>query len=271
MTLYRSFLVFILLVCFSFPTLQAREKKTRHSTGYTPTEMLEPDATPVKARHERLIAKAEEIHIAPLHHGHVNTKVLEGIDVSHYQGKIDWNTIGRNGKVAYAYIKATEGASLVDDCYERNLHGARRAGISVGAYHFYRPNIDWQTQFENMISTVRLEEQDLIPLVDIETTGGVSNEKLIRDLQHFVNAVTRHYGKRPLLYTYQNFYNKHLIGHFKEYHWMIACYRDTPPQLDDNRDHTLWQYTQTGSIEGIQGNVDRSCLIAPHTLSEIAF
>lgn len=271
MKTYRSLLIYILLACLPLTALHARDKKAKHATGYTPTAMLEPDVSPAKPQRERLIAKAEETHVAPRHHVHVNAKSLEGIDVSHYQGQIDWAAVGRNGKVAYAYIKATEGASLVDDCYERNLRGARRAGISAGSYHFYRPNIDWQTQFENMTATVKLEEQDLVPLIDVETVGGVSDEKLVHDLRLFLEAVTHHYGKRPLLYTYQNFYNKHLAGSFKEYHYMIACYRDEPPQLSDDRDYTFWQYTQTGSIEGVRGNVDRSCLMTPHVLSEIAF
>lgn len=268
---YRTTIIYILLICLPCAALHAREKKSRHAASYIPTEQLEPDKTPLKPRHERYIAKAEEAHVTSHHRGYVNIRSLEGIDVSHYQGQIDWNAVGHSQKVAYVYIKATEGASLVDDCYERNLHGARHAGLSVGSYHFYRPNIDWKTQFENMIAIVKTDNQDLVPLIDIETTGNVSNEKLVRDLQHFVDAVTRHYGKRPLLYTYQNFYNKYLMGYFKDFHWMIACYRDTPPQLNDDRGYTMWQYTQTGCIEGIRGNVDRSCLITPHTLSEVAF
>lgn len=226
MYLYRTHLLCLLLACLSVVAVQARDRKSRHAASYAPTTLIEPDAPPVKARHERAMAKAEESHMTPVHRGHVNHKTVEGIDVSHYQGQIDWTAVGRSGKVAYVYIKATEGASLVDDCYERNLQGARRAGISAGAYHFYRPNIDWKVQFDNMTSVVKLDEQDLVPLIDIETTGGVSNEKLVGDLKLFIDAVTRHYGRRPLLYTYQNFYNKHLIGNFKNYSWMIACYRD---------------------------------------------
>ncbi len=197
------------------------------------------------------------------------SRFREGIDVSRYQGVINWDQVAGSGEISYAYLKATEGASLVDVTYERNLREARRVGLSVGSYHFYRPNIDWRTQFENLTAAVRAGEQDLVPIIDIETRGRVSHEKFIRDLEKFVNAVTRHYGKKPLLYTFQNFYNKHLCGYFPDHHWMIARYQDDAPTLHDGKDYIIWQYTASGAIPGVEGDVDRSRIMGDFHLWQL--
>ena len=171
--------------------------------------------------------------------------------------------------ISYVYLKATEGASLVDDTYERNLTEARRVGLSVGSYHFYRPNVDWKKQFDNMTSVVKTENQDLVPIIDIEHRGSVSAEDFIADLRSFIEKVTAYYGKKPLLYTYHNFYNRYLQGEFTDYHFMIARYRSDSPALNDGKDYIMWQYTQTGSIPGIRGHVDRSKIMGNFSLNQV--
>ena len=85
----------------------------------------------------------------------------EGIDVSHYQGFIDWQRVAREGEVGYVYIKATEGNSLQDDTYTYNISEARKAGIKVGSYHFFRANVNVDEQLANLTSLVKKEQQDL--------------------------------------------------------------------------------------------------------------
>lgn len=104
----------------------------------------------------------------------------EGIDVSHYQGEINWDAVAGDGKISYAYLKATEGATLVDDTYARNLSEAKRVGLKVGSYHFYRPNTDWRKQLENLSSVVKPGEQDLLPIIDIEHRGKGSDEAFLK-------------------------------------------------------------------------------------------
>lgn len=77
------------------------------------------------------------------------------------------------------------------------------------------------------------------------------------------------YGKKPLLYTFHNFYNKHLVGEFKDYKWMIARYRDDEPTLNDGKDYVIWQYTAKGRITGVKGNVDRSRIMGEYDLGDI--
>lgn len=227
----------------------------------------EPDALPFRSPKDRHTAAPRLIAFTSK--ARINTKYKEGIDVSHYQGTIDWDKVAGAEKISYVYLKATEGASLVDETYERNLSEARRVGLSVGSYHFYRPNVDWRTQLKNLTSVVKREDQDLVPIIDIEHRGAVSEEKFISDLASFIKEVTTYYGKKPLLYTYHNFYNKHLCGRFKDYHWMIARYRSDSPTLNDGKDYIMWQYTSTGSIPGVRGNVDRSKIMSGFNLNQV--
>lgn len=193
----------------------------------------------------------------------------EGIDVSHYQGKIDWTRVAREGNIAYAYVKATEGGDLVDDRHAINIAGARHAGIKVGSYHFYRPRAGVEAQLRNFFSAVQKHEQDLVPIIDIEDDRGVSEEKFISDLSQFIQRVTQHFGKKPLLYTGQNFYNKHFQGLFRDCQWMIAKYQEEIPILLDGRNYLMWQYTAKGRVPGINGNVDRSCISTSGSLKRV--
>lgn len=257
----------ILILLFLFtPICAEARKRSQRAKSNAVLELAEPDLLAAKAVAER---KMTAPPVCEMTATEVNTRYREGIDVSHYQGHIDWDQVAGATKISYVYLKATEGASLVDDTYERNLREAKRVGLSVGSYHFYRPNVDWEKQFDNMTSVVKAGEQDIVPIIDIESKGRVSNEKFIADLEKFIKKVTKHYGKKPLLYTFQNFYNKYLIGCFSDYHWMIACYRDETPVLNDGKDYIIWQYTATGSIPGIRGNVDRSRVMGNYSLNQL--
>lgn len=239
-------------------------KKHRAHTAAERAGMGAPDVLPVQSKATNKTVTPSVTCISSRHR--INTQHREGIDVSRYQQSIDWETVAAEGKISYAYIKATEGANLVDPYYSSNLLQARQAGISVGSYHFYRPRVSIEEQFANMTSVVKKHEQDLIPIIDIETTNGVRQDQFIADLREFLRQVTAHYGRAPMLYTYQNFYNKHLVGEFKGYHWMIAKYQTEAPILEEDVDYIMWQYTQTGRIPGIRGNVDRSRIMGNHTL-----
>lgn len=248
---------------------EARKKeKGDGGKGMAALVIAEPDALPARPSGERKMEHAAAVFIQ-VSHARINSKYKEGIDVSHYQGSIDWDAVVNGTPISYAYLKATEGASLVDDTYERNLSEARRVGLSVGSYHFYRPNVDWKQQFDNMTSVVKLESQDLVPIIDIEHRGSVSSDVFIADLRSFIEKVTEYYGKKPLLYTYHNFYNRYLAGVFPNYHFMIARYRSDSPTLDDGKDYIMWQYTSTGSIPGIRGNVDRSKIMGNFSLNQV--
>ena len=192
-----------------------------------------------------------------------------GIDVSHYQGNIDWWEVARSGEVNYVYLKATEGANLVDNTFRINLMGARRAGFKVGIYHFYRPDVSVEAQFANLTSTVALRDMDLLPIIDVEHRGNATLETFRERLMLFARLVEKHYGVRPIIYTSRDFYNKYLAGPFTGYKYMIARYHSDVPELVDNAAFVMWQYTQNGRVRGIRGDVDRSCFMDDYNINDI--
>lgn len=264
----RACCIALAALMLSYSPAMARKKDDKRGKGMMAFVATEPDQLPTKATPGHRMEHAAAVFLSHSN-AHINSRYKEGIDVSHYQGRIDWDQVVSGTAISYVYLKATEGASLVDDTYERNLKEARRVGLSVGSYHFYRPNVSWQEQFANMTSVVKTDDQDLVPIIDIEHRGSVSDEAFIADLKSFVNKVTEFYGRKPLLYTYHNFYNRYLLGQFKDYHFMIARYRSDSPTLNDGRDYIMWQYTSTGSIPGIRGNVDRSRIMGNFTLNQV--
>lgn len=196
---------------------------------------------------------------------------VHGIDLSHYQGEVFWETVGENTKMAYVYLKATEGGDRIDEMYERNINLAHRYGLKVGSYHFYRPKTEQIKQLENFKTQCLPGEQDLIPMIDIETKQGLNTEEFCDSLMKFLTLVEEAYKQKPLLYTGTNFYNKYLQGKVNDYQMMIAQYTEREPVLADERDFTLWQYTGKGRIVGVSGYIDKSRFMGKHGLKEIRF
>ena len=196
---------------------------------------------------------------------------VHGIDMSHYQGDVFWETVSNNTPMAYVYLKATEGGDRIDEKFERNIVMAHVHGLKVGSYHFYRPKTDQRLQLKNFISQCIPEEQDLIPMIDIETTGGLPEREFCDSLFRFLGMIESTYRQQPLLYTFRNFYNRHLLGQVDDYKLMIAMYTEEEPVLADGRDITMWQYTSKGRIIGINGYVDKSRFMGRHGLREIRF
>lgn len=196
---------------------------------------------------------------------------VHGIDISHYQGEVFWETIGQNSKMAYVYLKATEGSDRIDPLYERNIDLAHRHGLKVGSYHFFRPMVNLQEQLENFKTQCLPGEQDLIPMLDVETVGKLSTSEFCDSLLLFLDMLEEAYHQKPLVYTFRNFYNKHLVGLLDDYQLMIAMYADEPPVLADDRDYIIWQYSCKGRIMGVGGMVDKSRIMGDHTLHELRF
>ena len=141
----------------------------------------------------------------------------------------------------------------------------------MGAYHFFRPRTDLNKQLVNFMAQCRSKEQDLVPMIDIETKGGLSTEEFCDSLLKFIKLVETAYRQKPLLYTFTNFYNQNLIGKIDGYPLMVAQYTQREPVLADGRDFTMWQYTGKGRINGINGYVDKSRFMRNHGLREIKF
>ncbi|MEM0999631.1 MAG: glycoside hydrolase family 25 protein [Bacteroidota bacterium] len=183
---------------------------------------------------------------------------VHGIDVSHYQGKINWNKVEKAG-VQFAFIKATEGKSIVDPRFARNWKQARKHNILRGAYHFYRPSVHSEEQARLFLSKVQVKPGDLPPVLDLEVTDGRSPAIIRKGVRNWMRIVEKETGVRPILYTMPRFADDYLGDALGEYPLWVASLRRRKPQVPRAWKHwTFWQFTHHGRVKGISGDVDRN-------------
>jgi lysozyme len=183
---------------------------------------------------------------------------VHGLDVSMYQGKINWDRLGRINKtlpVDFVMMRATMGGLGQDREFKRNWKETKLKRIVRGAYHYYNPNVNSTLQAENYILTVDLDPGDLPPVLDIEKLSSVQDvEALRRGVLNWLQRVEKHYGVRPILYSGANFYASYLDGYFADYPLWVANYRRVNSPTSD--DWIIWQFTEKGTVTGIRGFVD---------------
>ena len=202
---------------------------------------------------------------------HALSQGYDGIDVSKFQGRIDWQTVAAQSDVRFVYIKATEGSTVSDSRYARNLKGAREAGLPVGSYHYFIGRRSARDQFDNFCRTVPRDEQDLLPMVDVEEAGNrlVAPERLRENLREFMELIHEEYGVYPILYSQYGFYNARLAGHFDDCLIFMARYSKQEPRLKGKAAYAIWQYSERGHIPGIKGTVDLDRFSPRTTLSDL--
>lgn len=182
-----------------------------------------------------------------------NKKESFGIDVSHHNGKINWKQVP---DVDFVYVKATEGATYVDPMYKQNIKGARAKKLRVGAYHYFRTTSSVQKQFENYRLHVKKSDIDLIPMVDVEECKKWSTVQFQDSLMRFIQLVKSHYGKAPMIYSVNTFFNRYCAPRFNNYHLMIGRYGINEPAIKGKGTYTIWQKSQAGKLPGIPKIVD---------------
>ena len=183
---------------------------------------------------------------------------VHGIDISHYQGDINWKMLEqtRQGQfpISFVFMKATEGGDYADDKFVANFDSARAHGFIRGAYHFYNPKTDANKQADFFIQSVKLEPGDLPPVLDIEKKGK-DMKKLQQDLKVWLRKVESHYGVKPIIYASYKFKTRYLNDSvFNSYPYWIAHY-----YVDSVRyqgDWKFWQHTDVGTLPGIDEKVD---------------
>lgn len=190
------------------------------------------------------------------------TYPVHGMDVSKYQGEVDWRAVRGSG-MAFAYVKATEGGDRVDDGFMDNWRGARAAGIPRGAYHFYyfcRPAAEQAAWF---IANVPNDPAALPPVLDMEWNPASPTcrlrpppETVHAEMKTFLDIVGAHYGKRPIVYTSVDFYDDNRLADFHGYHWWLRSVAAHPHDRYDDRPFLFWQYTGTGIVPGVDGDAD---------------
>lgn len=189
---------------------------------------------------------------------------IHGIDVSKFQGVIDWNDVRRSG-VRFAFIKATEGGDHLDSAFTDNWLAAKAAGVPRGAYHFYYFCRPVEDQIAWFIENVPVDPDALPPVLDMEwnahspTCQRRPPPRIVRrDMEKFLTAVERRYGKKPVIYTSVDFYLENLRHAFPEHSFWVRSVAAAPESIYKNRAWVFWQYTAEGRVGGIKGDVDRN-------------
>ncbi|MBD3664071.1 glycoside hydrolase [Sulfitobacter sp. TSTF-M16] len=187
---------------------------------------------------------------------------VHGIDAARFQKSIDWNTARRNG-VNFAFIKATEGGDLLDLEFKNHWRGAARAGVERGAYHFYYFCTSPEVQARWFIRNVPRGNM-LPPVLDMEwnpfsptcATVRPPAAEVRRQMRTWLRIVTDHYGQKPIIYTTPKFYRENDLRRMTGWEFWL---RSTAKQVSDvypGERWTFWQYTATGIVPGILGEVD---------------
>lgn len=187
---------------------------------------------------------------------------VHGIDLSRFQTAVDWPTARANG-VNFAYIKATEGGDLFDPMFKDHWRGAAAAGVKRGAYHFFYHCRPADEQARWFIRHVPRSPGALPPVLDMEWTPTSPTCTIRRDgavireeARIFLGILERHYGQRPLIYTTVDFYEDNELWRMSGVEFWLRSVADHPHGVYDGENWSFWQYTSTGLIPGIAGEVD---------------
>ena len=186
---------------------------------------------------------------------------IHGIDISHYQGEIDWDELRNNGMiercpVRFVMIKATEGSTRIDDRFKENFYQAREYGFIRGAYHFWSTRSSGRAQAEHFLRQVKLEDGDLPPVLDVEHKAkDQTPEEFKEGVLTWLRLVEMAYAAKPMIYTYYKFKLTYLNDSvFNDYPYWIAHYYVDSVKYEGP--WKFWQHTDCGRLPGIKGYVD---------------
>ncbi len=199
----------------------------------------------------------------PIDFGRVTPQdhLVHGVDVSRWQGEIDWATLRSQG-ANFTFIKATEGGDYLDPMFSQNWRGAGQAGIMRGAYHFIYWCRPAEEQANWFIRNVPREADALPPVIDVEwnqksrCSQRLTPQQIRAKMQIFMDALERHYGQRPIIYATPDFYEDNLKGQFQDYPFWLRSVAAHPSKRYPNREWVFWQYSGTGLSRGVRGEID---------------
>lgn len=187
----------------------------------------------------------------------------QGIDVSRYQGSIDWAKVKASG-MTFVFIKATEGQTYTDPNFQTNVKGALAAGMLVGTYHFFRATSTDGAKAEAAHYANTLQKAggaqtlQLPPVMDYENNpGNLSKAQINAVAKAFLTELERLTGRKPIIYTGNSFAGNFDVS-LGAYDLWIARYSTSrvPDGQPAWKRWTFWQYTDSGKVDGISGNVD---------------
>jgi GH25 family lysozyme M1 (1,4-beta-N-acetylmuramidase) len=233
----------------------------------TPTPPITPEALPT-ATPRPTTTPAPTATPAPTPTPSPFANMTEGIDISHWQGTIDWTKVAAAGK-KFAFMKASESTNYTDPTYTSNRQKARAAGLKVGAYHFAIPTAttgDGAAQADYFLGAASPAKGDLLPVLDLERSGGLSQAALTIWVKSFVGRVFERTGVRAVIYVSPSFWRTYMadtawfatngFNVLWVAHWTSATTPSVPGATWGGRSWTFWQYTSDGIVSGISGRVD---------------
>lgn len=185
--------------------------------------------------------------------------VVHGIDISHHQGEIDWRKLAKaehtGSGIQFVFMKATEGSDWVDSAFQRNFAEARENGFIRGAYHFFSNTSSAEKQADFFCEQVRLTDNDLPPVLDVETPGDYGDDSLRLEVKTWLKRVEKHYGVKPIIYASRKFKERFLSDDSLDTYpfWIAHYYVDS---LTYEGKWAFWQHTDMGRLPGIKGRVD---------------
>jgi lysozyme len=199
----------------------------------------------------------------PINFGSTSPRKLavHGVDVSRWQGEIDWETLRSQG-ANFVYIKATDGGDHLDPMFKKNWRRAKEAGMKRGAYHFFYWCRTAGEQADWFIRNVPREANALPPVIDVEWNGEssckqrISRARVLEKMQVFMDKLERHYGQRPIIYTAPDFYRDNLKGELLDYPFWLRSVAAHPSKVYPGRKWLFWQYSGSGLSEGVDGKID---------------
>jgi len=187
---------------------------------------------------------------------------VHGVDVSKFQGEIDWRKL-KSGGVSFAFIKATEGRDHLDINFKDNWNAAKRAGVPRSAYHFYYFCSTAREQANWFIRNVPKDPAAMPPVLDAEWNPQSKNcktkpspSRVRSEFRIFLKILENHYGKRPIIYTAPDFYEDNFKGSFRNETFWLRTVIAHPRAKYPGRRWLFWQYTGTGRMDGVVGNID---------------
>lgn len=180
---------------------------------------------------------------------------VRGVDVSSYQGEIDWKELSTKG-IDFAFIKATEGSGQVDEKFEYNFKNAADTKLYYGAYHFFSYDSSGKEQAEHFIKTVEKKTGMLAPVIDLEFYGKYEDDPkdssdVVPEVSDMAKALEEHYGIKPIIYATGKSYDKYIKGSkLEDYPLWIRNVYFKPLFAGD---WVFWQYSDDAKLEGYKG------------------
>ena len=188
---------------------------------------------------------------------------IEGVDVSHYDGAIDWAKVHGAG-IDFAFMKATEGLTFTDPTFATNFAGAQQHGVVRGGYHFFHSNVDPVAQADHFLAVNGMPQPgDLPPTLDLEVNDGQSGTVVAQTALAWLQHIETQTGVTPIVYTSASFLTGSSVptAGFDRYtlwvpNWQVTCPNIPSPPWSD---WVFWQYTDSGTVAGIAAAaVDRN-------------